>query len=401
MGLLLLAGAGGLAGGLLAIPASRAALLGPATAALGTIRDRFAGDPAMEKPDPVRGVRVVAVAEAPARLEKSFTGTVAARYETALGFRVGGKILRRAVELGQSVQAGELLFLLDPADYRAALAAAGATLAAAQAQAVQTAAEERRQAQLLAQGWASQAAYERARAAAQVAANQARAAAEQLELARNDLSYTELRAPHEGIVTALRAEAGQVVALGQAVLTLVRPGEREAVVSVPEGQVADLAAWSATARFWGRDAAPEAARLREIAPQADPASRTYAVRFSLPASAGSAELGSTVTIHLTREGAGTVARLPATAVLFRQGQPVVWRLEPGGEQGEGRVRAVPVSLLRLGAETAEVGGLATGERIVTLGVHRLDEGARVRVVEGPGGASLSTAGAARGQGGRS
>lgn len=139
--------------------------------------------------------------------------------------------------------------------------------------------------------------------------------------------------------------------------------------------------------------------LREIAPQADAASRTYAVRFSLPASGGIAELGSTVTVHLQRTTGSATAQIPATAILFRDGAPIVWRVEPAGD----RVRAVPVSIDRLGAETADVSGLAPGDRIVTLGVHRLDEGARVRIVEGPSvpasGATASSE--ARNVGGRS
>ncbi len=383
----------------LAVPGARARVAEPLGALAQTLRDRLAGDPTMEKPDPVRGVRVMAVAEAATRQERSFTGVVAARYETAIGFRVGGKIAARAVEVGQAVRAGDLLFSLDPADYGAAVAAAEATLAAAQAQAVQAAADEKRQAVLLTQGWTTQAAYDRFKAAAEAAVNQARAAADRLVLARNDLSYAELRAPHDGIVTALRAEAGQVVPVGQPVLTLVRPGDREAVVTVPEGQLADIRSWSATASFWGRPGEAETAVLREIAPQADPASRTYAVRFGLPESADTAELGSTVTVRLSRDVKGAATNVPATAVLFRDGAPIVWRVDASGD----RVEAVPVRVTRLGGETADVSGLKAGDRIVTLGVHRLDAGLRVRVVEGPANAAPAATASteARSQGGRS
>jgi RND family efflux transporter MFP subunit len=361
------------------VPSLRSTPVGAAAAGLLTAKERLADDPVMAKPDPVRGIRVIAVAEAATRQQRSFTGVVTARYETAIGFRVGGKILGRTVEVGQAVRTGDLLFSLDPADYRAAVSAAEATLAAAQAQAVQAAADDRRQAQLLTQGWTTQAAYDRFKAAAEAATNQARAAADRLVLARNDLSYAELRAPHDGIVTALRAEAGQVVPVGQPVLTLVRPGDREALVTIPEGQVADLRTWSATASFWGREGAPEPAILREIAPQADAASRTYTVRFALPESAGSAELGSTVTVQLSRDVKGAAATIPSTAVLFREGAPMVWRVAASGD----RVQAVPVRVTRLGSETADVSGLSEGDRIVTLGVHRIDEGLRVRIVEGP------------------
>ncbi len=387
------------AAGSLSVPSLRSTLFSAASAAVDAAKERLAGDPVMAKPDPVRGVRVLAVSPAPASLAKSFTGTVAARYETAIGFRVGGKILKREVDVGQAVHAGDVLFALDPADYRAAVSAADAALLAAQAQATQAAADDRRQSQLLAQGWTTQAAYDRFKAAAQTAQNQARAAADRLELARNDLSYAELRAPHDGIVTAIRAEAGQVMPVGQPVLTLIRPGDREALVMVPEGQVADLREWAATASFWGRASGEEPAVLREIAPQADPASRTYAVRFSLPGSADTAELGSTVTVQLRRNAVSVASTLPSSAILFRDGKPVVWRLAPSAD----RVEAVPVTVERLGGETADVTGLQAGELIVTLGVHRLDEGIRVRVVEGPKPpqAAAATLSDARSQGGRS
>ncbi len=367
-----------LAGGAVLVPAARDAMGAAAAGVLQTAQERFAGSPAMAKPDPVRGVRVFTVAEANTGIDRSFTGTIAARYETAIGFRVGGKVLNRVVEVGQRVRAGDTLFVLDPADYRSAVSAAEATLFAAQAQATQAAADERRQAQLLSQGWTTQAAYDRFKAAAQTALNQARAAADRLDLARNDLAYAELKAPHDGIVTAIRAEAGQVVPVGQPVLTLVRPGDREAVVTIPEGQIADLRDWTAKARFWGRTANAEPAVLREIAPQADAASRTYLVRFSLPRSAETAELGSTVTIDLRREIRGAAATIPSSALIFRDGKASVWRLvDPGN-----RVEAVDVGVARLGSTTSDVKGLLPGDRIVSLGVHRLDGSILIRVVEG-------------------
>lgn len=382
-----------LSGGMMFLPSVREALGADATGILRGLQERFAGSAPMAKPDPVRGVRVFIVAQANTALERSFTGTVAARYETAIGFRVGGKILRRAVEVGQTVRAGDALFVLDPADYRSAVSAAEATLLGAQAQAMQAAADERRQAQLLAQGWTTQAVYDRARAAAQMTQSQARAAADRLDLARNDLSYAELKAPHDGIVTGIRAEAGQVVPVGQPVLTLIRPGDREAVITVPEGQVANLRDWTATAKFWGRPPGSEPATLREVAPQADSASRTYLVRFSLPLSAETAELGSTVTIDLRREISGGAATIPSSALIFREGKASVWRVTSLGD----RVESVVVLVERLGAETTDVKGLQSGDRIVSLGVHRLDSGALVRIVEGgtaprsPSSASVSSA----------
>lgn len=367
------------AGTFLGLPAARSALLGSAAPATATAAD------------PVRAVQVITVGRARTVIERSVTGSVVARYETPIGFRVGGKILSRAVEVGQFVRAGDPLFTLDPSDYRAAVAAAEATLLATRAQALQTAADERRHAQLVTQGWTARSAYDRYKALADAAANQASAAAERVTLARNDLSYAALMAPHDGIVTALKAETGQVVAIGQPVLTLVRPGDREALVTIPESHIADIRTWTARASFWGHAGEPEPAALREIAPQADPVTRTYAVRFSLSASADNAALGSTITIHLSRPLEVASVRIPASAVWFRNGNPLVWRLDATGEH----VQPAPVSIERLGTETADVGGLADGNRIVTLGVHRLDEGTRVRPIEGQAAAQVQGDGARR------
>lgn len=326
-----------------------------------------------------RGVRVTEVALAPFSQNRSYTGTVSPRYEAPIGFRVPGKVLKREVEVGQAVREGDILFALDPADYLAALSAAEANFRAAKAQAVQSAADEIRQAQLLAQGWTTQAAFDRYKAASQTAQNQAQAAENKLNLARNDLSYTELRAPHDGVITAIRAEVGQVLPVGQPVLSMVRPGDREALIMIPEGQIGDIRSWTANASFWNQAKTQEPAILREIAPQADPTSRTYAVRFSLPASAETAELGSTVTITLRRSEGNPIATIPSSAVLFRNGTSIVWRIMPSSD----RIEAVPVVVERLGNETTDVTGLTAGDLIVTLGVHRLDEGEQVRVVEGP------------------
>jgi membrane fusion protein, multidrug efflux system len=341
-----------------------------------SLQERLAGHPAMERPDPVRNVRAITVRLSTPSELRSFTGFVAARYETPLAFRVSGKIVERIAEVGQAVSAGDALMRLDPADYRAALAAAEANLAAAKAQARQAMADERRQSQLLQQGWTTQAAYDRVLAVASSSADQVKAAAEQTTLARNSLSYTELKATHDGVVTELRAEAGQVVPQGQPVVVVVRPGDRDAVVNIPEGHIDDIRGWAATASFWPNGARSEPAILREIAPQADSASRTYRVRFALSESASSAGLGSTVTIALARLAGVRSARLPASAVLFRDGQPMVWRATAAG-----RLEAASVELVRMSADEAVVRGLANGDRIVTLGVHRLDPGATVRIIE--------------------
>ena len=195
-----------------------------------------------------RAVRVQEVTADAAAAEQSYTGVVRARYETDLAFRVGAKIATRHVEVGQHVAAGAVLFRLDPTDYRLAVKAAEADLTAAEAEVVQATAEDARLARL--QGAVSSSELDRARSARDVAVGRRDRAREALTLARNRLLYCELTADADGVVTALPAEAGQVVAEGQVVARLARDGEREAVVSLPEYQVVVARAARATVTLW-------------------------------------------------------------------------------------------------------------------------------------------------------
>ncbi|WP_270938418.1 efflux RND transporter periplasmic adaptor subunit, partial [Falsiroseomonas oryzae] len=188
------------------------------------------------------------------------------------------------------------------------------------------------------------------------------------------LSYAMLRAPSAGVVTALLAEAGQVVPEGQAVLRLADPAERELMVRVPESALPALRDAAAEARFWARPETPLAATLRELAPQADGTLRTYAARFALPDAPDWVALGMTGTVRLAR-ATEPVATLPLAALHDRGQGPMVWRL--AGD----RIEAVPVRVTSLGEQTVQVaGGLSPGERVVALGPQLLDPESRVRVV---------------------
>ncbi|MBD0273646.1 MAG: efflux RND transporter periplasmic adaptor subunit, partial [Acetobacteraceae bacterium] len=236
--------------------------------------------PQAEAPRPVQ---VAEVRLAPAAADRAYTGVVRARREADVGFRAGGRIIARLVDVGDRVFAGQELARLDPADLALAARAAEADLAAAEAQSRQAAADAARSRTLLAAGHVSAAYDDQRVAAARSAAERAAAARAQLDLAHRRLDYAVLRAPTGGVVTALLAEAGQVVPEGQAVLRLANPEERELVVQVPEAAVEGVAgAAGAEAAFWAHPGAALPARLREVAPQADGALRTYAARFSLP-----------------------------------------------------------------------------------------------------------------------
>lgn len=335
-----------------------------------------AESPAAEAPaePPARPVQVAEVVLAPAASDAAYTGTVRARREVDVGFRAGGRIAARLVEVGETVTAGQELARLDPADLTLSLRAAEADLAGAEAQARQAANDATRSRQLLGAGHVAQAFDDQRQASARAAAERVAAARATLELARNRLSYAVLRAPSDGVVTSLLAEAGQVVPEGQAVLRLADPSERELLVRVPESALPSLQAATAEARFWARPDAALPATLREVAPQADAALRTYAVRFSLPQAPDWVALGMTGTVRLAQQ-AEPVATLPLGALHDRGRGPMVWRV--AGD----RIEAVPVTVRVLGEQTVQVaGGLNPGERVVALGPQLLDPGSRVRVV---------------------
>jgi len=347
----------------------RPALLLPLLA-LAACRAETAPPPAAEAPRPVQ---VAEVTLAPADAARAWTGVVRARREADIGFRTGGRIIERLVDTGAIVTAGQPLARLDEADLALSRRAAEADLAAAEAQSRQAAADAARSRTLLAGGHVSAAYDDQRVAAARSAAEKVTAARASLDLARRRLDYALLRAPADGIVTAILAEAGQVVPEGQAVLRLANPAERELVVQVPESAVAGLAAARAEARFWARPGEALPARLRELAPQAEAALRTYTARYSLAEAPDWVSLGMTGTIR-TEQAGGVVATLPLSALHDRGAGPMVWRVE-----GD-RVKPVPVEVVALGPVTATLrGALAAGDQVVALGPQVLDPASRVRV----------------------
>jgi RND family efflux transporter MFP subunit len=335
-----------------------------------------ASPPAAAEAMPPRPVQVAEVRLSSGDSTAAHTGVVRARREVELGFRTGGRIVSRTVEVGQAVTAGQILAQIDPADLALSLRAAEADLASAEAQARQARNDAARSRSLRAAGHVA-AAYDDQRVAADRAAAERVASAQAaLQLARNRLSYATLRAAGPGVVTALLAEAGQVVTEGQGVLRLADPAERELQVAVPESALPALAQAHAEVRFWARPDVALRATLREVAPQADAALRTYAVRFALADAPDWVALGMTGTVRLTRPGVAS-ASLPLSALHDRGQGPMVWRVLP-----QGRIEAVPVTIRALASQTVELEGpLAPGDQVVALGPQLLDPGQRVRVVQ--------------------
>jgi RND family efflux transporter MFP subunit len=328
--------------------------------------------------DPRQGTQFVQIAVAtPAVASKrTFTGIIAARVQSNLGFRVPGKVVERLVDVGQEVHAGQPLMRLDQKDLALAFAAKENAVAAARAAAIQASADEVRYRQLAADGWASRQKYEQVKAAFDTAAAQLAAAEAQADVARHEAGYSLLLADADGTVVETLAEPGQVVAAGQTVVKLAHAGPREALVNLPEA-VRPAIGSAAQARVYGDASNPSPARLRQLSDAADAASRTYEARYVLGGEASLAPLGATVTVTLLIGETSDAVEVPLGA-LYDNGQSSgVWVVDPHSSS----VSLRTVQVRGLAEETAVVSGVKSGERIVALGAHLLHQGERVRLVD--------------------
>lgn len=330
--------------------------------------------PPVEAPRPVRTVEL---RYDHAREANRYVGTVQSRHEVDEAFRVGGKVVQRKVDVGQFVKEGDVLAVLDDADYRLAEDATRQAWAAAVTQAHQAESERQRLGNLKSDGSVSAAEDERATSGAQTAHAAAEAEARKLELARNRLKYTVLRASRSGVVTAVRFEVGQVVAEGLPIASIANPGEPEIVVDVPEDQ---LAAFK-TARFKASLASAPTdtfdVTLRELSPQAAAQTRTYRARLKL-ANARALPLGATATLLSDRVMSGSpVATVPAAAITQSAGQPALWVVKHTGKEPVGTVELLRVSVHGYRNDEVLVSGPPDGEQVVTAGVQKMAPGLKV------------------------
>lgn len=296
----------------------------------------------------------------------TYSGEVRARHESQLGFRVGGKIIERLVDAGTRVKAGQALMRLDPGD-------TGLQSGSADAQYRLAEADAKRYRELRDKGFVSQSALDNKEAALKAAAAQA-------GLARNQSAYTTLRADHAGVIAATLAEVGQVVTVGQPVLRFAPDGEREVAIAIPEAQLSSLKLGAAAEVTLLADGASQlTGRLSELAPAADPASRTYPARVTLTQSGPDVALGMTARVHFRTSEKNAGLLIPLTAI-FQQGeQAAVWIVAADRSIS---LRPVQVAAYRDdGAVIAS--GLAAGERIVSNGVHRLAAGEKIQALESP------------------
>ena len=353
-------------------PALFTASLGIAALALAACSEASSrSEPAADRTVLVQPVHFVSEAG-----RHSFVASIRPRVEADQAFRVAGKVAARKVETGQLVRPGDILATLDPTDLRLQLEQAEAELAASRMALQQASADELRSAQLRKAGWASQSTFERQRTAAEEAHGRNSRADRAVELARNALDYATLRADADGVVTATFVEPGQVALAGQAAVRIARLAEKEAVVALPETFIpqarsgrASLTLWSQLGKIWH-------ARLRELSPAADAATRTYAARFSIPDADESIALGMSATLTIIEPHDRAIARVPLAA-LFNQGQgTVLWIVD-----ADDRVAPRPVSILSYdGRDALVTEGVLENDRVVTLGVQRLEPGQKVHPI---------------------
>ena len=331
---------------------------------------------------PVRAVKLLTIGAASAAAAgPEYAGEIRAEVESRLGFRVGGKIVERAVEPGQRVKAGQLLARLDARDFRLAADAAGAQVAAALAQRDLAAADWRRYSALREKGFISSAELDRRSAALKAAESALRQARAQQAAQGNQTGYTQLLADADGVITSVDAEAGQVVAAGSPVVRLARDGARDVAFAVPEGLAQQLQTGQPVqARLWAGDEALPA-HIREVAASADPATRTYAVKAALQGQAAArAPLGATAYVTLPEQAAQTAAIALPTSALWQaaDGHSSVWVFEPA----QSAVRAQRVQVDGVQGEQVRISaGLEPGMQIVTSGVHVLQEGQKVSLYQ--------------------
>lgn len=333
-------------------------------------------------PSAPRAVNVVKVSNAKQISQVAYSGEILPRYETALGFRVSGKIVARLADVGDEVKASMILARLDPQDQKLNSQAVRSRLAAAQAAYKQAAADVKRYADLYEQKFISRAEFDRRRTQFEVTKAQFEQIQAELSVTENQAQYTQLRAGHAGVITAVEAEVGQVVAAGQTVIRIARSGEREVAISVPENKLAELrTASDIRITLWANPQRVFAGKVRAVSPVADPVTRTYAARLSVLDADAGVSLGMTANVYLRKTGLVNSVELPATA-LFQQGEAAaVWLVDTQS----GQVRAVVVEVARYFEDKVSVtGGLSEGDIVVRAGVHKLFEGEIVRVLDRAG-----------------
>jgi RND family efflux transporter MFP subunit len=327
----------------------------------------------------IRPVRTITASRTAGTVSATYSGEIRARYESKLGFKIAGKVNARLVEVGSHVKPGQPLLRLDPQDAVLSETSAEAQTEAARVKLAQSRVDLERGEKLLADHIISKSAFDQYKLTYDTAASQLRSAQAQQQLTLNQRSYNVLTADRAGVVTAIDAEVGQVVSAGQPVITVAADGEREVLVSVPESRVEELrSARSMTVTTWANPQRPYAAALRELAPDTDKATRTYAARITIRDPDAAIRLGMTASVQIPNIEGGSALRVPLSAIYDQTGQPLVWVVDAKNST----VNTRPVKLAAAHKNSVLVAeGVNEGDVIVTAGVHMLHAGQKVKVVQ--------------------
>jgi RND family efflux transporter MFP subunit len=337
----------------------------------------LAGCKPEDAPAALRLVRTLVVDPKSVREDRQAIGEVKPRYESDLSFRVAGKLLFRLVDVGASVRQGDTLAALDTQDYQNRLRSAEADVTSAEAALVEAQGAESRQAKLLKDGWTTRATYDTVLRNLRTAEAKLAAASANLDLTRDQLNYTELKADFDGVITAVGAEAGQNVNAGQMVVKLARPDDRDGVFNIAETALADVSDAFPEVIVWPLSSPSLTVEgvVREISPVADPATRTYTVKVTLKSPPPQLRFGMSIGSRLKGHTAIAVS-LPLSALFEKNGSPAVWVLD----QQSSSVTLRPITVARYEANTVVVAsGLIKGDIVVTAGVNTLTAGQKVRL----------------------
>ncbi len=328
----------------------------------------------------IRPVRVMHVAAEQIGVVAEFPGEVRPRVESRLGFRVGGKIVARKVDVGTVVKRGQVLMQLDPQDLKLAQSQANSGLKAAESNRALARSELMRYKELREKNFVSQAVLDAKETAYKAANASYEQAVASYKNQSNQTAYTSLVADVDGVVTSVDAEAGQVVAPGVPVVRVAQMNEKEIVIAIPENKVDALRRVSdIRVRIWAKPDHIFTGRLREISPVADPVTRTYTAKVAIAdagTQAADVKLGMTAYVSFATQIPNAVVKLPLTALVQEKNASAVWVVENGA------VRLTPVEVARpLGNDILIASGIAPGQTIVTAGVNLLKPGQKVKLLE--------------------
>lgn len=342
-----------------------------------------------EVKDIIRPVKVVEIAQAHDTRMLSYSGSVRARTESALAFRVNGKITERLVDIGQHVAPGDVLARIDPTDYDLSVKSAQATLDAAERQVETTELARKRAEQLFAKNFSPKSQLEQATLTYDQAVATRDSARSSLDQAKNQVGYTDLKADEDGIVTAVNADVGQVVGSGSPVVTVAVDGEKEVLIAVPEMEIAEFKPGkSVKAGFWSDNTLTLDGKVREVAGSADTQSRTFAVRVSLP-NDPRVLLGMTANIEASAANEKQLVSIPLSALAKQDSQAIVWTVDRGADT----VHARPVKVAEFAADGVRVTeGLKPGDIVVAAGTQFMTENLKVKLAGGVAQQSASAEG---------